>query len=155
MNVLIDQFYLGFDSLLCCVALGRAAPASSTRLLLALLFGLADFAASLLASLPVWHLIPMPLSTLYLDFAMLVGICARWYPRLAWAAPIVLSLDNLFAPSSVPGAFIDGANSALLALGALSAGAWISRRQMARGARKTVLNKLGVVRGTGAILRFR
>ena len=128
MNTLIDQLSMGFDSTLCCIALGGAVAVRGKRLVLALLFGLSDLVASLLASLPVSHLVPMPPTALYLGFAVLVGIAARVHPRLVWAAPLVLSLDNLFGASSLSGAFVDGASSALLALAALSAGAWISRR---------------------------
>ncbi|WP_429557967.1 hypothetical protein [Paraburkholderia youngii] len=94
-----------------------------------MLFGLADFLASMLASLPVSHFVPMPPAALYPVFAILLGIGARAYPCLAWAAPFLLSLDNLCATSSVPEAFADGASSAAFALAALRAGAWLSRRE--------------------------
>lgn len=129
MITLIDQLSLGFDSALCCLALGTAVPARGTHLVLAMLFGLSDLAASLLACLPVSHFVPMPPAALYLAFAMLLGIGARSYPRLAWVAPFLLSLDNLYATSSVPDAFADGAISSLFALAALRAGAWLSQRE--------------------------
>jgi hypothetical protein len=127
MITLIDQLSLGFDSALCCLALGAAMPARGIRPGLAMLFGLSDLAASLLASLPVSHFVPMPPTALYLAFALLLGIGARSYPRLAWAAPFVLSLDNLSTASSVSDAFAGGASSALFALAALRAGAWLSQ----------------------------
>ncbi|MGF6551738.1 hypothetical protein [Paraburkholderia youngii] len=123
MITLFNQLAFGFDSALYCLTLGDAVPARGTRLVLAMLFGLSDLAASLFACLPASHSGPMLPTALYLAFAMLLGIGARSYPRLAWAAPFLLSLDNLFATSSVPDAFADGASSAAFALAALRAGA--------------------------------
>jgi hypothetical protein len=128
MTILFPALLPALDSALCCVALGAAVPASGVRFGVAMLFGLCDLAASLLASLPAGHFVPMPPVALYAVFAISIGVGARAYPRLAWAAPVVLSLDNLATAGSVPDAFVNGASSALFALIALRAGAWLARR---------------------------
>jgi hypothetical protein len=115
---------LGLDSALCCLAFGTAVRAPGTRLGVALLFGLCDLIASLLASLPMTFIVPMPAAPLYTLCAMSLGLGVRFHPRLVWAAPFVLSLDNLTSASSVTEAFADGASSALFALVALQLGAW-------------------------------
>jgi hypothetical protein len=132
MMMLSSELSLSLDSALCCLALGASAPRSGTRLGFALLFGLCDLTASLLASLPISPIVSMPPAFLYPVLVVLLGVGARSYPRLAWAAPVVLSLDNLASASSVPDAFVDGASSALFALIALQAGAWLARRGAVR-----------------------
>jgi hypothetical protein len=128
MTILFSTLSPALDSALCCLALGAAVPAWGGRPGVAVLFGLCDLAASLFASLTPVHFVSMPPAALYAVFAMSIGVGARAYPRLAWAAPVVLSLDNLATAGSVPDAFVHGTGSALFALVALRAGAWLSRR---------------------------
>lgn len=147
MTTLIQQLSPAIDSALCCLALGAAVPSHRSRVAVAMLFGVCDLAASLLALAPLPlsvqppHFIAMPPAALYFGFAMLVGLGARAYPRLAWAAPVLLSLDNLFAPGSIADALADGASSAALAAAALYAGAWFSLPRTRRFARVTKSNR--------------
>ena len=131
MTLLTESLSLGLDSALCCLALGAAIPSRGTQFILATLFGLCDLAASLLSSLPASHIVAMPPAPLYLGFAFLLGIGARSYRCLAWAAPILLSIDNLYSITNVPDAVTDAAISSLLALTAMRIGAWLRERGIA------------------------
>lgn len=128
MSTLTSLFSGGLDSALCCVALGAATLSWRVRFRLAFAFGLCDTAGSMLGSVldRPWPLPPG--LALYLSFAVLLGLAVRRFPRLLWATPIVLSLDNLAIGGHLGDALADGMGSASLALLGLVVGAALRQR---------------------------
>ena len=127
MDPFTSPLLLGLDSAFCCVAIGTAPLAWSTRLKLALAFGVCDAAASALGSIFAYPFPAPPALAIYLCCAVLLGFSARNDRRLINALPFVLSLDNLVAGGGLYSALPDGFASATLALFGLCAGAIIFR----------------------------
>lgn len=127
------QLSLGLDSAVCCAALGALGPLETRWLRLALLFGLCDIVASIAGSFWWQSLSAPPELAVYLCFASSLGLAARFFPDLIWAAPMLLSLDNLASPGTLPEAIADGLVSAFLALGGIGTGLVLRRLLWPRG----------------------
>ncbi|MEX3936339.1 hypothetical protein AB4Y32_31915 [Paraburkholderia phymatum] len=127
MNILDSTFVLGLDSGLCCLIVGITALPWSTRLKLALAFGIWDMCGSL-AGAVCCDMVPAPPAlAIWLCCAVLLGLAARVGVRWINVLPAVLSLDNLAAGAGVNDAIADGVSSATLALLGLSVGAILFR----------------------------
>ncbi|AUT75861.1 hypothetical protein C2L64_47150 [Paraburkholderia hospita] len=127
MNILDSTFVLGLDSGLCCLVVGVAPLAWSTRLKLALAFGVWDAWASVMC-VALGPVLPAPPHVVvWLCCAALLGLAARRERRWIQMLPTVLSLDNLAAGGALDHAIADGVSSATLALLGLSAGAILFR----------------------------
>jgi hypothetical protein len=127
MSSLTLLFGPGFDSALCCVAIGTMPQPWSERFRLALAFGMCDAAASGLGSLFAWPLPNPPAIVVYLCCAALLGLAARHSPRVLYVLPLVLSLDDLVSGLPLEGSVVAGILSAMLSLLGFSAGAVLYR----------------------------
>jgi|HubBroStandDraft_5_1064220.scaffolds.fasta_scaffold321941_1 hypothetical protein len=130
MNALDSSLLLGLDSALCCFAIGCTSLAWNARLRLAFAFGACDAIASAAGALLNHPLAAPPTFATYLCCALLLGVAARYSRKLLYALPVLFSLDNFSYGDGLGNAIIDGMGSAVLALGALAAGAlafWLFR----------------------------
>jgi hypothetical protein len=127
MNIPASIFVLGLDGGLCCLVIGVTSLAWSSRLKLALAFGVWDAGASSV-SVAFGPMLPAPRTVaVWLCCAVLLGLAARRDRRWIHVLPAVLSLDNLAAGGALGHAIADGVSSATLALLGLSVGAILYR----------------------------
>ncbi|MBC8752203.1 MULTISPECIES: hypothetical protein [Paraburkholderia] len=127
MNNPASIFVLGLDSAVCCIVIGVTSLAWSTRLKLALAFGLWDACASVM-SVAFGPMLPASATVVvWLCCAALLGLAARRYRLWINVVPAVLSLDNLGAGVVLNDVIADGVSSATLALCGLSVGAILFR----------------------------
>ena len=127
MDPITSSLLLGLDSGLCCLVIGTTPLAWTTRLELALAFGVCDAAASAVGSVFAYPFPPPPTLAIYLCCAVLLALAARHNRRLINALPFVLSLDNLVAGGGLYSVLPDALSSATLALLGLCEGAIIFR----------------------------
>jgi len=105
LHLLFSGFFLSFDSFIMSFALGSIVPSPTQRWRLAALFGVSDGLAVLVGSAlgqGVWrHDVA---HNIVLIYVLAYGICclvaAQWNkfranPRLVFAVPVLMSLDNL------------------------------------------------------------
>ncbi|MGF6931136.1 putative Mn2+ efflux pump MntP [Paraburkholderia sp. UCT70] len=127
MNNPASIFVLGLDSSVCCLVIGVTTLGWSTRLKLALAFGMWDACASVVSA-AFGPMLPAPPSlVVWICCAVLLGLAARRYRGWINVLPAVLSLDNLAAGGGLNDAIADGVGSATLALFGLSVGAILFR----------------------------
>ncbi|EEA03949.1 hypothetical protein BH160DRAFT_0632 [Burkholderia sp. H160] len=127
MNHLASVFVFGLDSAVCCLVVGMTSLAWSTRLKLALAFGVWDACGSVMSAAFGPMLPGPPTVVVWLCCVVLLGLAARHYRWWINVLPAVLSLDNLAAGGGLNDAIADGVSSATLALFGLSVGAILFR----------------------------
>jgi hypothetical protein len=118
----------GFDSLIAGLMIGPALPSWRDRVLLVLLFGVCDGAATLLdAEVP--HFFPEPPAVvLYLLAVALVILGLRRTRGWLYATPVLFSIDNLAAGSAASDAPGLALSSAAMAAAGLALGGLRSAR---------------------------
>jgi len=92
--------FYSLDAFIACCAIGWQAHTWRKRFALALMFGACDAAASMLASFWSLRTPEMVTFVVYLLGVFLFVHSVRSKPRLVYALPVVLSVDNLFGCAS-------------------------------------------------------
>lgn len=119
MHVLLSGIGASLDSFLVCVAVGSQMPLWRDRLRLSLVFGICDAAAALLGSFWQCGALEPQAIAIYLLCATLIAQGASHSRALLYAAPLLLSIDNLFG-GNAESAPVFGLGSFAMALCGLS-----------------------------------
>lgn len=146
-SIFIGAFFLSLDSFVVALALGPLIPSRAQRWRLAALFGVCDGVAALIGSGLGWSSLGAAFAARAVPlFVLICGVyclvAAGWNrfradPRLAFALPVLMSLDNLVYGFGAPASGF-AAQAVILGLVSFSfaaAGLWLGGAMRAVGPR--------------------